>query len=83
MEGNHRLTEADFFIQLQKIVKMSEIDDEAPVGILTSINRDQWAEARLELISGTIIQKCTKTISGLKARSLKVVEQLKKTKCSL
>ena len=52
MEGNHRLTEADIFIQLQKIIKMSEIDDEAPVGILTSINRDQWADARMELLKG-------------------------------
>ncbi|XP_077311011.1 choline O-acetyltransferase [Lithobates pipiens] len=43
-----RLSEADLFTQLRKIVKMAENEDERlpPIGLLTSDGRLEWARAR-------------------------------------
>uniref|UniRef100_A0A8D0BKZ1 Choline O-acetyltransferase n=1 Tax=Salvator merianae TaxID=96440 RepID=A0A8D0BKZ1_SALMN len=47
-----RLSEGDLFTQLNKIVKMSENEEERllPVGLLTSDGRTDWAEARTFLV---------------------------------
>ncbi|XP_066477485.1 choline O-acetyltransferase [Tiliqua scincoides] len=47
-----RLSEGDLFTQLQKIVKMSENEEETlpPIGLLTSDGRTEWAEARAILV---------------------------------
>ncbi|XP_054839736.1 choline O-acetyltransferase [Eublepharis macularius] len=47
-----RLSEGDLFTQLQKIVKMSENEEERlpPIGLLTSDGRTEWAEARTILV---------------------------------
>lgn len=49
-----QLNEMEIFIQLEKIVKMSENAKERlpPFGILTSDGRTEWAQARDALIKG-------------------------------
>ncbi|KAG5831158.1 hypothetical protein ANANG_G00300850 [Anguilla anguilla] len=46
------VSEADLVTQLEKIVKMAEREEErqAPIGLLTSDRRTQWAEARDALL---------------------------------
>ena len=59
--GNYRLTEGDFARQFQRIVKLANKqapDNIDPVGILTSINRDEWAEARERLMQGKTCLIC-------------------------
>nr|AUN27677.1 choline O-acetyltransferase [Lineus ruber] len=49
----NRLSEDDLFMQLRRIVCMCEEgDQEDPVGILTSLERDTWAKARMALMEG-------------------------------
>ena len=52
--GSYRLTEADFAVQFERIMQMakSEEVEEPPVGVLTSMNRNEWSEARNILITG-------------------------------
>uniref|UniRef100_A0A8C1FQV4 Choline O-acetyltransferase n=2 Tax=Cyprinus carpio carpio TaxID=630221 RepID=A0A8C1FQV4_CYPCA len=47
-----RLNEKDLYTQLERIKKMSDIEEERlpPIGLLTSDGRTQWAEARSVLI---------------------------------
>lgn len=49
-----RLNEKDLYTQLERIRKMSDIEEERlpPIGLLTSDGRTQWAEARNVLIKG-------------------------------
>lgn len=48
VNGYNRLTEDDICCQLRRIRNMAEekTDDYGGVGILTSLPRDKWAEAR-------------------------------------
>ncbi|XP_005794628.1 choline O-acetyltransferase-like [Xiphophorus maculatus] len=50
--NNKQLNEAEIFLQLEKIMKMSENAEERlpPFGILTSDGRTEWAQAREALI---------------------------------
>ncbi|XP_043958653.1 choline O-acetyltransferase-like [Gambusia affinis] len=50
--NNKQLNETEFFLQLEKIMKMSENAEEKlpPFGILTSDGRTEWAQAREALI---------------------------------
>ncbi|CAK8678602.1 unnamed protein product [Clavelina lepadiformis] len=54
--GSYRLTEADFAVQFERIMQMakSEEVEEPPVGVLTSMNRNEWSEARNILITDLV-----------------------------
>lgn len=52
-----RLSDDDLYHQLRRILRQSEDEEKNymtlnEIGILTSLPRDQWAQARLELIKG-------------------------------
>ncbi|XP_077468625.1 choline O-acetyltransferase-like [Stigmatopora argus] len=53
--NSRRLTERDLQTQLEKIVQMAadEGKRQPPIGLLTSDGRTEWADARLQLVSGT------------------------------
>lgn len=56
-----RLSDDQLFHQLKRIKRQSEEDENtnssfANVGFLTSLSRDAWARARLELLRGTILE---------------------------
>jgi len=56
MRGSYRLTELDFLIQFQRIVHLVDSNHEKypMVGILTSENRDVWANARQLLLEDPV-----------------------------
>ncbi len=60
-----RLNEDQIYQQLRRIENHAESEEEADVGFLTSLPRDEWARARVELTQGertyngcTIIISC-------------------------
>lgn len=54
VHGFNRLTEDNICCQLRRIRSMADdsIDDSGGLGILTSLPRDHWARARLQLLKG-------------------------------
>lgn len=54
VQGFNRLSEDNICCQLRRIRKMAEesLDDSGGLGILTSLPRDEWAEARIKLLEG-------------------------------
>ncbi|XP_030628286.1 choline O-acetyltransferase [Chanos chanos] len=59
-----RLNERDLYTQLEKIVKMSDSEEEQlpPIGLLTSDGRTEWAEARAVLIKDSTNRDSLDTI---------------------
>lgn len=55
VHGVNRLTEDNICCQLRRIVNMDKdsIDDSGGLGILTTLPRDEWAQARHKLSEGT------------------------------
>jgi hypothetical protein len=54
-----RLSDDDLYHQLKRIIRQSEDEEKNytilnEIGILTTLPRDQWAQARNELIRGKI-----------------------------
>ena len=52
-----RLSDDDLYHQLKRIIRQSEDEEKNyttlnEIGVLTSLPRDQWAQARTELIRG-------------------------------
>ncbi|XP_060710055.1 choline O-acetyltransferase isoform X1 [Hemiscyllium ocellatum] len=85
-----RLNETDLFTQLRKIVKMAEDQEEhtAPIGLLTSDSRTEWAEARrvvmrdstnrdsLDAIERCIFLLCLDSPSGVEQTDINLALQI-------